>query len=83
MLFYRKFATGETVPASGIYRVLHSQHRLPHEVTLIGGHPFPRCQRCDDKVEFEMLHSAEDWPALDRRDIVIYELPEIADPSVA
>jgi hypothetical protein len=34
--------TGVAVPESGIYRVSHSQHRLPHEVTLLKDQQFPR-----------------------------------------
>ena len=35
------FATGETIPESGIYRVIHSEHRLPLQVTLHKGEVFP------------------------------------------
>ena len=33
----RKFLSGEVVPKSGIYKVTHTQHRLPHEVTVLSG----------------------------------------------
>ncbi len=29
------YATGQKVPASGIYEVRHREHQLPHEVTLL------------------------------------------------
>ena len=52
------FRTGETIKESGIYRVHHNQHRLPHEVTLLQGQDFPRCTRCDDGVSFELVLAA-------------------------
>ncbi len=70
------FRTGQSVPESGIYRVCHGSHRLPHEVTLLKGQRFPRCAKCADLVEFEPVMLA---PTMgDRRgQIVLYELPEI------
>jgi hypothetical protein len=75
------FQTGQPVPESGIYRVTHSGHRLPHEVTLLKDQLFPRCSKCDDHVEFEILALAPTMA--DRRGrIVLYELPVIeGDPD--
>src|SRR5947209_17079189 len=50
--------TGCSVPDSGIYRVIHSQHQLPKEVTLIGNQPFPRCSKCVEPVYFQLVRSA-------------------------
>lgn len=83
MALERNLSTGDIIPASGVYRVIHAQHRLPHEVTLIAGQPFPRCQRCNDLVKFELLHSAERWAELDRHAIVVYELPEVGKGEAA
>jgi hypothetical protein len=68
------FRTGETVPESGIYRVTHGGHRLPHEVTLLRDQLFPRCSKCATLVEFEPVALA---PTMgDRRGkIILYELP--------
>jgi hypothetical protein len=68
------FRTGQAVPESGIYRVTHRGHRLPHEVTLLRDQTFPRCAKCADLVGFEPIALA---PTLgDRRGkIVLYELP--------
>src|SRR3569623_1634821 len=52
------FKTGQNVPESGIYRVVHAEHRLPHEVTLLRGEAFPRCAKCADQVEFEPVSLA-------------------------
>lgn len=71
--------TGCSVPESGIYSVIHSQHRLPTEITLIGGQPFPRCSSCADPVYFDLVRSA---PAVDnplRFHARLYELPELAE----
>lgn len=66
--------TGDLVPESGIYRVHHSGHRLPHEVTLLQGQRFPRCGKCADAVEFEPIMIAPTMPER-RGQIVLYELP--------
>lgn len=74
------FRTGQTVPESGIYRVIHGGHRLPHEVTLLRDQVFPRCSKCANLVEFEPLALA---PLMgDRRGkIVLYELPVLEPES--
>lgn len=52
------FHSGDRIPATGIYRVNHGNHRLPHEVTLLEGGTFPPCARCDYLVFFELIQSA-------------------------
>ncbi|HEY3927090.1 MAG TPA: hypothetical protein VGL89_01835 [Candidatus Koribacter sp.] len=70
------FKTGDLVAESGIYRVHHAGHRLPHEVTLLKDQAFPRCAKCSDKVEFEPVALAP--TLIERRGhIVLYELPEL------
>ena len=74
------FRTGQTVPESGIYRVRHGDHRLPHEVTLLRDQVFPRCSKCADLVEFEPVALAATLG--DRRGkIVLYELPVIENEA--
>lgn len=70
-----RYKTGRRIPQSGIYRVLHSEHRLPHDVTLLGGQYFPRCAQCGNDVQFELLRAA---PEINDSDfhVVVYELPE-------
>jgi hypothetical protein len=75
------FKTGATVPESGIYRVFHSAHRLPHEVTLFRGNFFPRCSKCQDEVVFELLHAAPRTFAYGR--LTLYELPTVDDDQSA
>jgi hypothetical protein len=70
----RQFRCGDKIVESGIYRVIHREHRLPHEVTLHRDQLFPRCMQCDDSVYFELLHGApEDSP--NHFNVVLYALP--------
>jgi hypothetical protein len=64
------------VPESGIYRVFHSEHRVSHEVTLVGGQDFPRCSVCAEDVHFELLHSAPEIdPDANFSSRRLYEIP--------
>lgn len=74
MKYYR---TGLIIPQSGIYKVTHSRHRLPHEVTLLAGEVFPRCSSCGDKVQFQLITAANE-PERSKFRVVVYELPEAA-----
>lgn len=71
------FTTGQHILTSGIYRVKHSEHRLPNEVTLLKGQEFPRCEKCGDRVLFELLHAAPYVFADPDFKVVLYELPEL------
>jgi len=75
------FRTDEVIPQSGIYKVIHQRHRLPHEVTLLRDERFPKCARCQDEVTFMLLRavsftdeSLEHYPQ-----IRLYELPVLDD----
>lgn len=74
-----KFSTNETVPESGIYRVTHKDHRLPHEVTLLAGQVFPRCAKCNDCVQFEAVRHALHIQAQPGFNVVVYELPVLEE----
>jgi len=60
------FATGATVPASGIYAVAHAQHRLAAKVALFKGEVFPKCGRCTEAVHFRMLRAFHGLDAIER-----------------
>jgi hypothetical protein len=75
----QKFHTGQTVPESGIYKVIHAGHRLPHEVTLLAGHIFPRCSKCKDAVQFQVVRQAVTPDADPNFKVVVYELPVLDD----
>ncbi len=74
--------TGERIPASGIYRVYHRAHRLPDEVALREGFPFPRCAKCSGKVRFRMM-SAAAGDVAEQHGIVLHELPEMPESEAA
>jgi hypothetical protein len=74
----RSFKTGAIIPDSGIYRVSHSAHRLPHEVTLLKGETFPKCQRCADTVTFELVRAMDVTTRFSWR-VTLYELPVLDD----
>ena len=63
--------TGQEVPSSGIYRVVHSEHKLPSEVVLIAGNRFPRCGKCANAVEFELVKAA---PHFGATNVVVHEI---------
>ena len=70
--------TGVNVPESGIYRISHSQHKLPHEVMLLKDQQFPRCSRCHEPVFYELVRSAppaSSYPGAFT--VTLYELPEL------
>jgi hypothetical protein len=69
------YKTGDLVPQSGIYRVAHSEHRLPHEVTLLRSNPFPPCAQCGNNVSFELLRGV----TVDRFAITLNAIPEMTD----
>jgi hypothetical protein len=69
------FRTGEAIPESGIYRVIHKAHRVPHEVTLLSGHDFPRCSKCKDSVQFELIQAATELLHEHGFRVQLYELP--------
>jgi hypothetical protein len=73
------FSTGELIEESGIYRVCHSAHRLPHEVTLLKGEKFPKCQKCADEVKFELVRALQYSTAVKDFDwrVTLYELPVV------
>lgn len=70
------FHSRDPVMATGVYRVIHSQHRLPPEVSLIQGHTFPGCSKCRVSVRFEFLRSIK--PRSDFQ-INLFNLPELPD----
>ena len=75
-----RYRTGLKIPSSGIYRVIHKQHRLPHEVTLLMDELFPTCAKCEKAVEFELLMGVGD-PELMPFKVRLYELPELQNEN--
>jgi hypothetical protein len=69
-----QFRCGEKIVESGIYRVIHRNHRLPHEVTLLRDQLFPKCTKCEDSVYFELVRSAPDI-TIGPFKVALYALP--------
>jgi hypothetical protein len=71
-----QFATGETVPDSGIYLVTHTPHRLAVEVALFKGEIFPKCGRCSEAVQFRMVRAFHGLDAIAKLSyrVPLYEL---------
>jgi len=70
----RTFKTGQIVPQSGVYQVVHNEHRLPHEVTLLRADNFPPCSKCGVQVKFKLLRAV----TVDSFKVVLNSLPEVA-----
>lgn len=73
------YKSADTIPESGIYRVVHTQHRLPHEVTLIGGQTFPPCGQCHEDVRFELVRELPELARERRGHVSLYSLPVLDD----
>lgn len=77
------YISPEEIPESGVYRVIHAQHRLPHEVTLIKGQSFPPCARCHDEVRFELLRVLPELERERRGSVSLYSLPVMDDEEAS
>ena len=75
----KPYRTGEAIPASGIYTVIHKEHRLPHQVTLLKGETFPRCAKCGNLVEFLLLEAVEGERS--NASVRLYALPDLDDET--
>lgn len=79
-----KFSPGDTIPASGVYRVEHDAHRLMHEATLLVDTLFPRCKQCKDAVRFHLVRTVPDNQVLPfRGHTLLEEYPEPESPMAA
>lgn len=52
------FQPGEVVPESGVYTVMHAEHRQRHSATIFKGDRFPQCTRCGNAVRFMLARPA-------------------------
>ena len=73
------YKSSDIIPDSGIYRVIHAQHRLPHEVTLIAGQSFPPCAKCHEEVRFELVRALPGLARERRGNVSLYSLPVLDD----
>src|SRR5436190_21161148 len=47
----KTYRAGQQVPQTGLYRVVHYQHRLPHNSVMRKGDAFPLCNKCGGRVD--------------------------------
>ena len=52
------YKSGEVAEQSGVYNVLHVEHRSQHLATIFKGQRFPACARCGDQVRFVLVRPA-------------------------
>jgi hypothetical protein len=78
-----EYKSSDRIPASGIYRVVHSQHRLAHEVTLIEGQVFPPCAQCQQEVRFELVRVLPTLERERRGNVSLYALPVLEEEEDA
>jgi hypothetical protein len=74
------FDTGDLVPASGLYAIIRSVHRLPRAVFLSAGQKFPGCSLCTESVQFWLLQHAD---APSGVDVSLRRLPVLDNTSAA
>jgi hypothetical protein len=73
------YKSSDAIPVSGVYRVIHAQHRLPHEVTLIAGQVFPPCAKCHAEVRFQLVRELPHLARERRGSVSLYSLPVLDD----
>jgi hypothetical protein len=71
----RSWMTGSSVPRNGVYKVSHSEHALPNEVTLLAGQKFPRCGACAIPVTFRLKRLLTEQSVSAGFHVELYELP--------
>ena len=52
------YRSGQRVPQTGLYRVIHYQHRLPHNAVMTEDDLFPQCNKCGLRVAFTLSQTA-------------------------
>ncbi len=60
---------GEAAPTTGLYRIHHYAHRLPHDCFVKAGKILPPCNICGDRVRFESLAGEQPAPLEFDRDL--------------
>ena len=61
----KQYAPGSHALVSGMYRVIHHEHRAVHGVVVIKGDGFPPCRTCRNRVRYALYEKADyvahDW----------------------
>ena len=81
----RTLKPGDNVLTSGVFRVIHRQHREPHDVIAIRGEELPPCRSCAGNVRYELIqtlsHVTEDWDLAGLTEQLLKELPYVSVPK--
>ncbi len=75
------FLSGKPIPSSGLYEVIHEQHCLPKQVTLLRDRVFPYCSACSVPIHFSQVRTMDYLDKLDGK-IVLHVLP-VLDKNAA
>jgi hypothetical protein len=70
------YRCGQRIPASGVYCVAHTEHRLVPEVHSLEGESSPRFLECDKVVHFSLVREVPKVNGL-REKIVLNAIPQI------
>jgi hypothetical protein len=54
--------SGALCSQSGIYQVIHREHRAPHRALVRVGDTFPRCKGCGEAVRFRLIKQVSEPP---------------------
>ncbi len=61
----KSLSPGDQVGLSGVYRVVHAEHRPDHFVIVLSGDILPPCRLCGGKVTFHIEQTIDyaphDW----------------------
>lgn len=61
----KSLSPGDQVALSGVYRVVHAEHRHDHFVIVLAGDVLPACRVCAGKVTFHIEQTLDyaphDW----------------------
>lgn len=53
---------GDVCAYTGLYEVVHVDHRVPHKVVVSVDDVFPPCKQCGANVRFRLLTQSTDEP---------------------
>jgi hypothetical protein len=68
MLGETTYRVRQRVRQTGLYRVIHYQHRMRHEAMMRQGERFPACNKYGSRVAFRLSSTAE--PVISDRDFM-------------
>lgn len=73
---------GEFCRTTGVYKVVHYLHRLPHHVSVNEAEPFPVCRKCQSKVRYFRTEKSTQVSAAEAVSLIV-EDPDLSSHFVA